>query len=58
MSKCFFNTYIRELLGLVVDCVVGLNSHDAELGNGGVGKLSCSNISLLCLINNFKNFCC
>ena len=36
MSKCFFNTYIRELLGLVVGCVVGLNSHDAELGNGGV----------------------
>ena len=35
-----------------------LNSHDAEFGNGGVGKFSCSNISLLCLINNLRSLCC
>ena len=58
VSKFFFNTYIRELLGLVVGCVVGLNNHDAEFGNGGVGRLSCSSISLLFLINNFRNFYC
>ena len=58
VSEFFFSTYIRELLGLVVGCVVGLNNHDAEFGNGGVGKSSCSSISLLCLINNFRNFCC
>ena len=28
VSKFFFSTYIRELLGLVVGCIVGLNNHD------------------------------
>ena len=56
VSEFFLSTYIRELLELVVGCVDGVNNHDAEFGNGGVGKFSCSSISLLCLINNLKNF--
>ena len=35
-----------------------MNNHDAEFGNGGVGKFSCSNNSLLFLINNLRNYCC
>ena len=33
-----------------------MNNHDAEFGNGGVDKFSCSNNSLLFLINNLRNF--
>ena len=44
-----------HLLGLVVGCVDEVNNHKAELGSGGVGKFSCSNNSLLFLINNFNN---
>ena len=58
VSEFFLSTYIRELLGSVVGCVDGVNNHDAELGNGGVGKFSCSNDSLLFSINNVRNFCC
>ena len=43
--------------GVCCRCVDGLNNHDAEFGNGGVGKFFCSNNSLLFLINDLRNFC-
>ena len=49
---------LSTLLGIVVGCVDRVNNHDAEFGNGGVCKFSCSNNSLLFWINNLRNFRC
>ena len=46
LSEFFSITYIRELLGLVVGCVDGVNNHDAEFSNG--------NTRILMIISKMK----